>query len=289
MNLRLTLFATLALAAALRADSTINPINAYAWSGNVGWINSRADGAHGAVIGEYVCSGYLYAANAGWISLGSGTPVNGIQYQNDTASDFGVNQDGLGNLRGYAYAANAGWFNFESLGAPKVDLLTGRLSGFVYGANAGWLSLSNAVAFVQTDRIAPGADSDGDGIADAFEYFWTGGLTAMNATSDFDRDGASDLQEYLAGTIPIDPKDNLRLTSFTVGTGGTNAVVTWTTQPTRFYYLQQRPDFTTNSLWLDTGLGLIIPNSGTNITRALSGTTGSQRFLRVEAVRPLSP
>jgi hypothetical protein len=69
---------------------------------SAGWIGPAglANTANGAVIGAYVCSGYIYSANVGWINLGSGSPANGIQYQNDSATDFGVNQDGLGNLRG---------------------------------------------------------------------------------------------------------------------------------------------------------------------------------------------
>src|SRR5512137_2804823 len=108
----------------------------------------------------------IWGANVGWINLGNGTPVNGIQYQNNAANDCGVNHDGLGNLRGLAWGANIGWVNFHALGAPKVDLQTGVLSGYLWGANVGWISLSNAFAHVQTDAIRPGVDSDGDGIAD---------------------------------------------------------------------------------------------------------------------------
>src|SRR5215472_3092441 len=124
------------------AATTINSTNRYSYGANLGWIDWRSDTNNGAVIGEYVCSGYLYAANVGWISLGSGVPANGIRYQNNSANDFGVNQDGLGNLRGYAYGANIGWVNFENTGAPKVDLRTGVLSGSIYSANCGWISLS---------------------------------------------------------------------------------------------------------------------------------------------------
>jgi len=67
-----------------------------------------------------------------------------------------VNHDGLGNLRGNTYGANLGWVNFESTGAPKVDLATGNLSGYVWSTNCGWISLSNAFAYVQTDTISPG-------------------------------------------------------------------------------------------------------------------------------------
>jgi hypothetical protein len=140
----------------VRAASTIDTVNRYGYDANVGWMDGYADGASGAVIGQYVCSGCLYAANVGWVNLGSGSPTNGIQYQNLSANDFGVNQDGLGNLRGYAWGANIGWINFENTGAPKVDLRTGKFSGSAWSANCGWLSLSNAAAYVQTDTISPG-------------------------------------------------------------------------------------------------------------------------------------
>jgi hypothetical protein len=149
------------------AATTITDTNHFAFAANVGWLEGRGDVANGAVIGEYVCSGYLYAANAGWIHLGGNAPANGIRYQNNSATDYGVNQDSLGNLRGYAYGANIGWVNFENAGAPKVDLATGKLSGCAYSANCGWISLSNAQAVVQTATITPGTDSDSDGIADA--------------------------------------------------------------------------------------------------------------------------
>src|SRR5580658_3975665 len=139
------------------AATTIDSGNRYAYGANLAWMDWRGDTNSGVVIGEYVCSGYLYSANVGWINLGSGSPTNGIYYQNLSASDFGVNQDGLGNLRGYAYGANIGWINFESTGAPKVNLLTGQFSGYIWSANCGWISLSNSVAYVQTDSIRQGA------------------------------------------------------------------------------------------------------------------------------------
>lgn len=40
-------------------------------------------------------------------------------------------------------------------------------------------------------------DTDGDGIDDQWEQDHFGDLTTATATSDFDRDGYSDLQEYL--------------------------------------------------------------------------------------------
>src|ERR1051326_141961 len=150
------------------AATSINAVNKFAYGANIGWMDFRGNTNSGAVIGEFVCSGYLYSADVGWISLGSNSPANGIQYQNTSAIDYGVNNDGLGNLRGFAWSPNVGWINFESSGAPKVDLQTGKLSGSIYSANCGWISLSNAFAVVQTDTVPGGTDSNVDGLPDAW-------------------------------------------------------------------------------------------------------------------------
>src|SRR5256885_5069101 len=104
------------------ATSTIDATNQYAWGANIGWTVWRPSAADGVVIGEYVCSGYVYGANVGWINMGSGFPVNNIQYQNNSAADFCVNfqidftQPGVAVLRRFAYGANIGWINFEEIG-----------------------------------------------------------------------------------------------------------------------------------------------------------------------------
>jgi len=245
----------------------------------------RGDSVDGAVIGDYVCSGYIYAANVGWLNLGSGSPTNGIRYQNLSAGDFGVNQDGLGNLRGYAYDANIGWINFENSGAPKVDLRTGRFTGYAYSANCGWISLSNASAYVQTDSIDAGSLApDGLPIAWLLTYF---GTTNVDPNADADGDGMSNRQEYLAGTDPTNPNDKLQITAFSTAPGGTLATLTWQSTPTRFYFIQRTLNLAP-SVWLDSGLGLIAPD-GASTTRTFSDTNAPMRSYRVRAVRPLAP
>lgn len=67
-----------------------------------------------------------------------------------------------------------------------------------------------------------GVDSDGDGIPDAWEQsqLYAGGvvpgengwdLSLLNRDGDFDHDGVSNWQEYIAGTFAADPTDYLAL------------------------------------------------------------------------------
>ena len=56
------------------AATTINATSRFAYGANIGWMDWRGDVASGAVIGEFICTGDLYAANVGWIRLGSGAP-----------------------------------------------------------------------------------------------------------------------------------------------------------------------------------------------------------------------
>lgn len=268
------------------AATTIDPVHKYAYGANIGWMDWRGDTNNGTVIGEYVCSGYLYAANVGWINLGSGSPANGIQYQNNSGADFGVNQDGLGNLRGYAYGANIGWINFENTGAPRINLITGQMSGYVWSANCGWISLSNAFAYVQTDTIRQGAlDSNGLPIAWELQNF---GHTGVDPNADPDHDGLSNAQEYQAGTDPNNANSVLLIIGGNFASGGTTASLTWNSVPTRFYYILKDTDLTT-SIWTDSGLGLISPSGSSTTTSIFADTNALARFYRVEAVRPLTP
>ena len=264
------------------ADTTIDPAHPYAYGANTGWINARADGTNGAVIGRYFCSGHLYSANLGWISLGAGVPTNGYAYDNTSADDFGVNHDEAGALRGYAYSANTGWIAFEDQGNPRVDLMSGNLSGYAYAANTGWISLSNAQAFVRTERLDAGPDSDADGIPDPWEYGHTNDLAALaGGGADSDSDGVSDVDEYLADTDPVDGNDHLRITEF--ATVNTTNTVTWNAQATRVYTLKHTPALDKN--WTQAAAPFV-PSAAEDVTKTVDGTTN--HFYRVVAELPLN-
>jgi hypothetical protein len=284
---------------ASRAASTIDTTNQYAWGANIGWMNWRPDfdGANteGVIGGEFICSGYIYAANVGWINLGNGNPVNHIQYQNDSATDFGVNytldpaQPGVGILRGFAYGANIGWINFESLGNPRISLFTGTFSGYAYSANCGWINLNDALGKVQTNHLVMGVDTNGNGIADAWEYLYFGGLLGPAGENSLspNGNGLTLLEDYRGGVNPLTPNLGLRITAFSTNAGGVTSSVTFTSTTARLYSIEVNTDLAQPLNWTDSGLGIFAPDNGTSTTRSVIQPTAIKRFYRAKAMRPL--
>ena len=275
------------------AASTISAASKFAYSANAGWINFRHDqpsSPNGVVFGEHFLSGHAYGANFGWMDFGDGSPANGIQYQNNSATDYGVNHDGLGNLSGFAYGANIGWINFgwatvSDPNRPRVNLLTGAFSGFAYSANLGWINLGTGNLTTTSMTIA---DTDGDGIADAWERQFFGNLTTATATSDADGDGASDKDEYLAGTAPGDRTDFFRIVSTAYNGTMTQATVVFTTDPTRVYRLETSDALgVAPDVWTTSAHGTFAPDAGVSTTKIISWPGTTKKFIRAVAVRPL--
>ena len=291
-TLTVVIFSALTLCGLRSAEAatTIDPGNRYAYGANIGWMDWYADGANGAVIGYYACSGFIYSANVGWINLGSGSPTNGITYQNLSANDFGVNNTGVTtpgyfDLRGYAYGANIGWINFESTGGAAVNMLTGQLTGYAWSANCGWISLDTAYAFVQTDTLYPGPLSDnGLPIPWLLTYF---GTTNVNTNSDPNGTGMTVGQDYIAGTDPVQANSKLAITSEEFAPEGTTATLTWSSQLTRLYRIEKTTSLSPTN-WVDSGLGLLV-SPGSSMSETFSDSSAPDRYYRAVAVLPLYP
>ena len=281
--------ALLAPATGAGAQSTINPADKYAYGANTGWLNSRPSAADGVVVGEAFLTGYIYAANFGWIHLGDGTPANGHTYANASAADFGVNHDGTGTLAGYGYSGNIGWVNFGWAAAndpnrPHFDLLTGQFSGYAYSANTGWINLAGHLA---TDTLAS-PDTDGDGMADAWEIRKFRNLSIAGIGTDRDKDGQSDAAEYVADTNPNDAAESLRIISQSYHAGTTQVTLVFaTTRPTRTYRIETGTTLLTGEVvgWVTSGTAFLA-DPGTT-TRTISFAGGPRRFFRVVAQKPL--
>ncbi|MCX6353925.1 MAG: hypothetical protein NTZ78_03335 [Candidatus Aureabacteria bacterium] len=108
------------------------------WGENAGWINLRA--TYGDLkIGSNMLAGWVWLENCGWVCLGEGRPLDGMRYSNRGAYDWGVNNDGKGNLSGYACSEVTGWINFRT-GHSRVYLdKTGQFYGYAWGENIGWM------------------------------------------------------------------------------------------------------------------------------------------------------
>ncbi len=108
----------------------------YAWCENVGWLNlePEGDGGSGVDVDEFELTGYIWGENIGWISLScTNTSSCGT-------ADFGVENDGNGNLSGYAWSENEGWINFAPTGGGVYIDACGDFNGLAWGENIGWIS-----------------------------------------------------------------------------------------------------------------------------------------------------
>jgi hypothetical protein len=112
------------------------------------------------------------------------------------------------------------------------------------------------------------------------------GTTNVNPNADPTGKGMTIGQDYLAGTDPNNANSILRITAESFTPSGAAANVTWSSVPTRLYYIQGNTNLTTLN-WLDCGLGLISPSAGASTAAGFTGAAASMRFYRVEALLPL--
>ncbi len=118
-------------------------------------------------------------------------------------------------------------------------------------------------------------DSDNDGMDDDWEMANFGTL-ARDGTADYDLDGMTDLQEFLAGTNPASNSSLLRATV------GTSVTIRWTAEPGKSYKVQYQQSVA-GSNWNDLP-GTVVVEGSTGWQVDSSAGTQGQRFYRVVAV-----
>ena len=120
-------------------------------------------------------------------------------------------------------------------------------------------------------------DSDADGLDDDWEmaYFST---LARDGTGDFDGDGLTDFQEFLAGTDPTNAGSVLRV--FILRSVSSPAVtLLWPATPGRTYHVQYKDDLATGP-WTDLpGQPEYAQNTGAQ--QDTTAAVGARRFYRV--------
>ena len=121
-----------------------------------------------------------------------------------------------------------------------------------------------------------GNDTDQDGLDDDWEMTYFGYLS-QNGSGDFDHDGTSNLEEFLAGTNPAN--NDLILRAITVSSATSQEVmIYWNSKPGHQYEVQYK-DSVDDSAWKLLMPGVISGGSTTD------SVTASKRFYRVLEVQ----
>ncbi len=150
--------------------------------------------------------------------------------------------------------------------AYSLDRNTGR------NARTGTLSIAG-MTFTVTQAGAP-ADTNHDGLPDAWQILYFGSISSTNATpgADPDHDGMSNLNEYLSGTIPNNSNSVLKITAFTMAASDQSFQLAFPSLLQRYYQIQQTTDLLhpdwmgyTNAVF---GTGTLLPVSGPTVSNA---------------------
>jgi hypothetical protein len=107
-------------------------------------------------------------------------------------------------------------------------------------------------------------------------------------SSDADKDGITDKEEYLDGTSPLVSSDRLRIIAFGTNAGGTSSPISWTSNTARLYVIETKTDLLASMWDLDPTYGMqFAPDAGTSTMRTVTAATANKRFYRVRSIRPL--
>jgi hypothetical protein len=156
--------------------------------------------------------------------------------------------------------------NFDGSGADSRVVLgdrTGGAFGDNYNAEFGSICYDQTGAY-----LPPGADEDGDGMSDAFEFEHFNDIIAADPNEDTDGDKRTNLEEFKADTDPTDATSFVRISNVEESAGVISVTVS-DTSGRRLYTLSESEDLGVLDPWTDisgavfgTGRELILRHPG---------------------------
>ncbi|HTI72948.1 MAG TPA: hypothetical protein VMF06_23445, partial [Candidatus Limnocylindria bacterium] len=160
--------------------------------------------------------------------------------------------------------------------ALSADGSTAILLSAASDLNGSYFNGFNQLFAATLDTIT---DADTDRLPDEWERLHFGDL-AQPSTGDPDHDGATNYEEYLAGTDPLDPNSILRLNLMNSADG--NAELIWNGVEGIHYQVQIASSLQSN-LWSD--LGISLGGSQETVRVPISPPVGGSIFYRLLIVR----
>ena len=147
--------------------------------------------------------------------------------------------------------------------------MTGNLAQMGQPGKRTWLNLTL------------GEDLNGDGLPDAWQRLINADISKVSPGGDSDKDGLTNMQEYLAGTYAFDPKDGFILSIIGFNSGA--PLFEFLAIPGRTYTLHGSPDLKT---W--TSQNFSIPADGVGSPARANYFAASVRRLQIQLAAPVS-
>lgn len=157
-------------------------------------------------------------------------------------------------------ATNASTYDWVLPAAPGTNYV---LRMKLTGSNCTDSSWTESLPFA----ISP--DTDHDGAPDAWEMATYGNLTTVTAVSDHDSDGASDVAEFLSGTLPGEAASVFETRAMTNSVDGT-VTIQWASVANRYYSVARSTNLLTGFSVISSNIAATPPLNTFTDTNAVS-------------------